>query len=96
VICYTDNEEGGKDRSEPVFINLLRSPGIDSQPAGIDLSKSIPGLHKCLQIRAQEKIVFYRQARRNNGFSRAVEKVAEYRINGLGINRSAAARSHMQ
>ncbi len=30
--------------TEPVFANLLRSPGIDSQPGGIDSSESIPGL----------------------------------------------------
>ncbi len=33
--------------SEPVFVNLLRSPGIDSQPA-----ESIPGLRRRLRIRA--------------------------------------------
>ncbi len=38
---------------EPLFVNFLRSPGIDSQPGGIDSSGSIPGLHKRLQIRAQ-------------------------------------------
>jgi hypothetical protein len=37
---------------ETVFVNLLRSPGIDSQPGGIDSSESIPGHHKRLQIRA--------------------------------------------
>jgi hypothetical protein len=37
---------------ELVFVNHLKSPGIDSQPAGIDCSKSIPGLHKRLQILA--------------------------------------------
>ncbi len=37
--------------SEPVFVNLLMSPGIDSQPGGIDSSESIPGIHKRLQIR---------------------------------------------
>ncbi len=37
---------------EPVFVNLLRSPGIDSQHGGIDSSESNPGLHKRLQIRA--------------------------------------------
>jgi hypothetical protein len=35
-----------------VFVNLLRSPGIDPQPGEIDSSESIPGLHKRLQIRA--------------------------------------------
>jgi hypothetical protein len=39
--------------TEPVFVNLLRSPGIDTQPGGIDSSEPIPGLHKRLQIRAQ-------------------------------------------
>ncbi len=51
---------------KPVFINILRSPRIDSQPAGQvrqlyltyrqgkihRLAESIPGLLKCLQIRA--------------------------------------------
>jgi hypothetical protein len=37
---------------EPVFLNLLRSPGIDSQPGGIESSKPIPGLLERLQIRA--------------------------------------------
>ncbi len=34
------------------FVHLLRSPGIDSQPGGIDSLESIPGLLKRLQIRA--------------------------------------------
>ncbi len=52
--------------SESVFGDFLRSPGIDSQPGGPvrqhyfsywparqhSLAESIPGLHKCLQIRA--------------------------------------------
>jgi hypothetical protein len=38
--------------AESVFVNLLWSPGIDSQPGGIDSSELIPGLHKRLQIRA--------------------------------------------
>jgi hypothetical protein len=51
---------------EPVFVDLLRRLGIDSQPGGpvrnpicrtgageLDSSESIPGLHKRLQIRAQ-------------------------------------------
>ncbi len=38
--------------SEPVFVNLLRSPWIDFQPGGIDSLESIPGLLKRLQIRA--------------------------------------------
>jgi hypothetical protein len=38
---------------EPVFVNPLRSPGIDSQPGGVDSSESIPGLFKRLQIRGQ-------------------------------------------
>jgi hypothetical protein len=37
---------------EPVFVDLLRSPEIDSQPGEIDVLESIPGLHKRLQIRA--------------------------------------------
>ncbi len=41
--------------TEPVFVDLSRSPGIDSQAGRIDPSESIPGLHwhKRLQIRAQ-------------------------------------------
>ncbi len=35
------------------FLNLLRSPGIDSQLGEIDSLESIPGLLKRLQIRAQ-------------------------------------------
>ncbi len=38
--------------SEPEHVNLLTSPGIDSQPGGIDSSESISGLLKRLQIRA--------------------------------------------
>jgi hypothetical protein len=51
---------------EPVFVDLLRSPGIDFQPGGPVRqpylsyrpatlhrpAESIPGLHICLQIRA--------------------------------------------
>ncbi len=33
---------------EPVFVDLLRSPRIDSHPGEIDSSGSIPGLHKNL------------------------------------------------
>ncbi len=40
-------------RAESVFVNILRSPGIDSQPGGIDSLESIHVLHKGLQIRAQ-------------------------------------------
>ncbi len=54
--------------TEPVFVDLLRRPGIDSRPGGpvrnsicrtgeIDSSVSIPGLHKRLQIRAQDILV---------------------------------------
>ncbi len=35
-------EDGRALGSEPVFVNLLRSPGINSKPGGIDLSISIP------------------------------------------------------
>ncbi len=36
-----------------VFVNLFRSPGIDSQATwAVDSSESIPGLLKRLQIRA--------------------------------------------
>jgi hypothetical protein len=34
----------------PVFVDLLRSPGIDSQPSEIDSSKLNPSLHKRLQL----------------------------------------------
>ncbi len=37
---------------EPEFVNLLRNPGIYSQPVGIFSLESIPGLLKHLQIRA--------------------------------------------
>jgi hypothetical protein len=37
-------------RTEPVFVNLLRGPGIDSQPGGINSLESIPGLLKRLQL----------------------------------------------
>ena len=54
---------------EHVLVNLLRGPGIDSQPGGpvreaylsyrparlYRLAESIPGRHKCLQIRALDK-----------------------------------------
>ncbi len=39
--------------SESVFVNLSRSPGIDSQPGKIDSSESISVFLKLLQIRAQ-------------------------------------------
>jgi hypothetical protein len=32
--------------TEPIIVNLLRSPGIDSQPGGIVSSESIPGILK--------------------------------------------------
>jgi hypothetical protein len=38
--------------TEPVFVILLRRPGIDFQPGGIDSLESIPGLLNHLQIRA--------------------------------------------
>ncbi len=55
-------------KTEPVFVDLLRIPGIDSQPGGPvrqpyllywptvlhGLAESIPGLLKSLQIRALE------------------------------------------
>jgi hypothetical protein len=37
-------------------VNLLRSPGNDSQRGGIDSLELIPGLLKCLQIRAQVSV----------------------------------------
>ncbi len=41
------------DTPEPISVNILSSPGIDSQPSRIDSSESFPGLLKSLQIRAQ-------------------------------------------
>jgi hypothetical protein len=43
--------------AEPEFVNLSRSPRIDSQPSGIDSLESIPGLLKRLQygLRGQFK-----------------------------------------
>ncbi len=39
-------------RTEPEFVNLLRGPGIDSPPGGIDSLESISWLVKSLQLRA--------------------------------------------
>ncbi len=60
VRYYTvhSNGEGWTDPSlvshicgtEPEFVNLLKSPGKDSQPGGIDSMKSVPGLLKRFQI----------------------------------------------
>ncbi len=41
-----------------LFVNLLRRPGIDSRPGGIDSSESIPGLLKRLQIRTPCPLFF--------------------------------------
>jgi hypothetical protein len=49
----------GDSPPEPEFVNLSRSPGIDSQPGGIDSLESIHGLLKRLQIRAQEKVKYF-------------------------------------
>ncbi len=38
--------------TESVFVDLLRSPGIDSQSRGIEALESIPGLLKRFQILA--------------------------------------------
>jgi hypothetical protein len=62
--------------SEPVFVNLLRNPKIDSQPtgppatqgSGIDASESIPVLHNRFQIRA---LVYWHEGNikeENNGY----------------------------
>jgi hypothetical protein len=40
-------------REEPEWVNLLRSPGIDSQPGGILFLESISGLLKRLQTQVQ-------------------------------------------
>ncbi len=42
----------GMKTPEPVFSNLLSSPGIDSQPGGMTR------LHKCFQIRAQRSLTW--------------------------------------
>ena len=56
LVMHDEDRQEGRIREcpEPEFVNLLRSPGIDSKPGGIDALKSIPGLFKRLQIRAQK------------------------------------------
>jgi hypothetical protein len=44
----TEQDQGC--RTDPEFVNPLRSQGIDSQPGRIDTLESIPGLLKHLQI----------------------------------------------
>jgi hypothetical protein len=67
--CFDEGVDMGEAdaRPQPEFVNLLRSPGIDSQPGGPvrqpyltyrpaqlhSLAESIPGLLTRLQIRAQ-------------------------------------------
>ncbi len=51
-ICKDNMTLWRPECTEPVFVVLLRSPGIDAKPGGIKSSASIPGLHKRLQIRA--------------------------------------------
>ncbi len=46
------------ETAEPVFVNLLRSPGIDFQSGGIEFLESIPGLHKRLQVWVQGVILY--------------------------------------
>jgi hypothetical protein len=41
-----------REMSEPVFVNLLRSPGMNSSPGGIDSFESISEILKRLQMRA--------------------------------------------
>jgi len=41
-----------REGTEPAFVTLITSPGVDSQPGGIVSSESIPGLIKRLQMRA--------------------------------------------
>jgi hypothetical protein len=43
--------------TEPEFVKLLMSPGINSQPGGIESLESIPGLLKRLQIRALDVVL---------------------------------------
>jgi hypothetical protein len=72
--CFNEGVEMGEAdvRPEPEFVNLLRSPGIDSQPGGPvlqpyltyrsasqhSLAESIPGLLKRLQVRAQVRFIY--------------------------------------
>jgi hypothetical protein len=58
--------------AEPVFVKLLRSPGIDSQPGGIDSSESISGLIKSLQIRALS-FTGYRESRKTTKKARKID-----------------------
>jgi hypothetical protein len=53
AFTYLNRKYSKLIRTEPVFLNLSRSPGIDSQLGKIDSSESIPRLYKRLQIRAQ-------------------------------------------
>jgi hypothetical protein len=66
LVRTSDSPCCSRNCPEPVFVNILRSPGIDSQPGRPvrqpylsylparlhGLAESIPGLHKRLQIRA--------------------------------------------
>ncbi len=55
---------------EPVFVNLLRSPGIDSQPDGNDSSESITGILNRLKIRALVQTITQRNKREKHRKSR--------------------------
>jgi hypothetical protein len=66
---------------EAVFVNLLRSSGIDSQRGGIDSSESIPGLLKRLQIKALISLV------RNSEKIRAQLGRKETRTVGQSVNK---------
>jgi hypothetical protein len=71
--------------SEPAFVYLLRSPGIDSQPGGIDCSESIPGLLIRLQIRALDICVhrmFCSQRCRHSMEYRGAEEFHQNKIRG--------------
>jgi hypothetical protein len=73
-VCFNEGVELGEADMgpEPEFVNLLRSPGIDFQPGGpvrqpyltykparlYSLAESIPGILKCLQIRAQFRYIY--------------------------------------
>jgi hypothetical protein len=56
LVMHDEDREEGRIREcpEPKLVNLLRSPGIDSQSGRIDSLESIPGLLKRLQIQAQK------------------------------------------
>jgi hypothetical protein len=53
VAHSNDGNNTNNQQPEPLFVSLLRSPGIDFQPGGIDYLESISGLLKRLHNWAQ-------------------------------------------